>query len=291
MTNIISRFKEDLQLSGYAQRSIQSYVSSVLKLQRFKNQSLETITEEDLRQYWVSCQSDTGWSAASLRISQAGIKHFFTKTLVRDWTIFKDLKWKRDLTLPTILSCQEVNRILKELSTLQSYTFYLTLYSLGLRLRECCSLQVKDILTERGMVHVHLGKGSMDRLIPLPKMTLETLRKYYATHFNPKWLFPKLDRDGGKNARFTKQHISDSGIQGILRRTLKRLDFKRNVSPHTFRHAYATHLLEANVPIKHVQQILGHKTLNSTMIYLHVTTQARVDSNEKVTQVMQGVLS
>jgi site-specific recombinase XerD len=72
---------------------------------------------------------------------------------------------------------------------------------------------------------------------------------------------------------------------------LKRLKFKKHVHPHVFRHAYATHLLEANIPIRHVQKILGHKTLQSTMIYLHVTTQAQVDSNEKVSKVMQGVLS
>ena len=85
--------------------------------------------------------------------------------------------------------------------------------------------------------------------------------------------------------------MSDSGVQGVLRSTLKRLKFKKHVHPHVFRHAYATHLLEANIPIRHVQKILGHKTLQSTMIYLHVTTQAQVDSNDKVSKVMQGVLS
>ena len=79
--DLIKRFKEDLQLAGYAKRSIQSYTSSVLRLQRFYNKPLEDITEEDLRQYWLCCQSEFGWSAATLRISYAGIQHFFTKTL------------------------------------------------------------------------------------------------------------------------------------------------------------------------------------------------------------------
>ena len=129
MSDLIKRFREDLQLSGYAQRSIQSYISSVLRLQRFYNKPLEEITEEELRQYWVCCQSEFGWSAAS---------------------------------------------------------FYLTLYSLGLRLREATTLQVRDILSERGLVHIHAGKGALDRMVPLPKITLETLRKYYSTHRNPK---------------------------------------------------------------------------------------------------------
>ena len=291
MSDLIKRFKEDLQLAGYAKRSIESYASSVLRLQRFYNKPLEHITEEDLRQYWLCCQSEFGWSAATLRISYTGIQHFFTRTLIRSWNIFNEIKWKREETLPTILSLAEVRKIIYALPTLQSHTFYLTLYSLGLRLREATSLQVKDILSDRGLVHIHAGKGALDRMVPLPKITLFTLRKYYKTHLNPKWIFPALGRNGGKNARFAKDHVSDSGVQGVLQRTLKRLGFKKHVHPHVFRHAYATHLLEANIPIRHVQKILGHKTLKSTMIYLHVTTQAQKDSHKRVAQVMQGVLS
>jgi integrase/recombinase XerD len=291
MSQLINRFREDLQLAGYAKRSSESYVSSVLRLQRFYNKPLEDITEEELRQYWLCCQSQFGWSAASLRISYAGIQHFFSKTLVRSWNIFNQIKWKREQTLPTILSLQEVRKIIYALPTLQSHAFYLTLYSLGLRLREATTLKVADILSDRGLVHIHAGKGALDRMVPLPKITLLTLRKYYKTHRNPQWIFPALGRNGGKDAHFAKEPVSDSGVQGVLQRTLKRLGFKKHIHPHVFRHAYATHLLEANIPIRHVQKILGHKTLQSTMVYLHVTTQAQTDSHLRVAQVMQGVLS
>ncbi len=291
MSHLIKRFKENLQLAGYAKRSNQSYVSSVLRLQRFYNKPLEDITEEELRQYWLCCQSEFGWSAASLRISYAGIQHFFTKTLVRSWNIFNEIKWKREQTLPTILSLQEVKKIIYALSTLQSHAFYLTLYSLGLRLREATTLQVRDILSDRGLVHIHAGKGALDRMVPLPKVTLLILRKYYKTHHNPQWLFPAMGHNGGKDAQFAKTPVSDSGVQGVLQRTVKRLGFKKHIHPHVFRHAYATHLLEANIPIRHVQKILGHKTLQSTMVYLHVTTQAQTDSHVRIAQVMQGVLS
>jgi integrase len=147
MSHLIKRFKEDLQLAGYAKRSAESYVSSVLRLQRFYNKQLEDITEEELRQYWLCCQSEFGWSAASLRISYAGIQHFFSRTLVRSWNI----KWKREQTLPAILSLQEVRKIIYALPTLQSHTFYLTLYSLGLRLREATTLQVRDILSDQSL--------------------------------------------------------------------------------------------------------------------------------------------
>jgi site-specific recombinase XerD len=263
----------------------------VLRLQRFYNKPLEDISEQELRQYWLCCHSEFGWSAATLRISYAGIQHFFTKTLVRTWNVFHEIKWKREQTLPTILSLQEVRQIIYALPTFQSHAFYLTLYSLGLRLREATTLQIKDILSDRGLVHIHGGKGALDRMVPLPKITLLTLRKYYKTHYNPQWLFPALGRNGGKEAQSAATTVSDSGMQGVLQRTLKRLGLKKHIHPHVFRHAYATHLLEANIPIRHVQKILGHKSLQSTMVYLHVTTQAQTDSHVRIAQVMQGVLS
>ena len=128
-------------------------------------------------------------------------------------------------------------------------------------------------------------------MVPLPKVTLSALREYYKTHRNPKWIFPAMGHNGGKDSQFAEDHVSDSGVQGALRSTLKRLGFKKHVHPHVFRHAYATHLLEGNIPIRHVQKILGHKSLKSTMIYLHVTTMAQEDSNERVVQLMDGVLS
>ena len=158
-------------------------------------------------------------------------------------------------------------------------------------IQEAINLTTGDILTERGLVHVHLGKGSRDRVVPLPRITLLTLREYYKTHRNPKWMFPALGHDNGKHANTAKKPISGGSVQDALQRTVKRLRMKKHVHPHVFRHAYATHLLEANVPIRHVQKILGHKTLKSTMVYLHVTTQAQNDSNQRVSQIMHGVLS
>jgi integrase len=226
-----------------------------------------------------------------LRISYSGIKHFFTRTLVRPWPILNEVRFKRDETLPTVLSRQEVKQIIDSLPTLQSRTFYTTLYSLGLRLREALTLQVPDILSDRALVHVHAGKGSMDRVVPLPAITLTMLRKYYVTHRNPRWLFPALGHDNGKHAGSARTHASTSAVQSVLKRTVRRLALKKHVHPHVFRHSYATHLIEANVPIPHVQKLLGHKTLQSTMVYLHVTTQAQTDSQQRIVQLMQGVLS
>jgi len=100
-----------------------------------------------------------------------------------------------------------------------------------------------------------------------------------------------LGRNGGKNAQFAKDHVSDSGVQGVLRTTLKRLGIKKHVHPHVFRHSYATHLIEANVPILHVQKLMGHTDIKSTMVYLHVTTRAESHSHEIVCNIINGVFS
>ena len=240
--NIINRFTENLELAGYSPRSIQSYKSSVLRLQRFFNKPLEDINEEELRQYWLACKDEFGWSAASLRISYSGIKHFFNKTLVRAWPLLGEVKFKREETLPTILSTQEVKLIIDSLDTFPNRAFYLTLYSLGLRLQEALNLKIGDILTHRGLVHVHSGKGARDRVVPLPLITLLTLREYYKTHRNPMWLFPALGHENGKYASTAKKPRSGGSVQEALQRTLKRLKFKKHVHPHVFRHAYATFL-------------------------------------------------
>lgn len=291
MSKLINKFRQDLQPAGYAKRSIQAYIPTVLRLQRFCNKPVEEIVEEDLIAYWNSCTQECGWETSTLRISYSGIKRFFTHTLVRDSRIFDRIHLKRKETLPLVLSCSETTRVIGALPTLQSRTFYTALYSMGLRLEEALTLRPRDILSDRGLVHIHQGKGARDRMLPLPPITLEMLRGYYRTHKNERWIFPALGRNNGKNAGVAEKHVSANGVQGVLRSTVKRLGIIKHIHPHVFRHSYATHLIEANIPIRHVQELLGHKDLKSTMIYLHVTTQPRIDSHQRVAQLMQGILS
>jgi len=290
--DLYGRFIANLELKSYAKRSIDSYVKSVRQLQRFCNKPLSQITQADLKAYWLACKTEYGWSDATLRISYSGIKHFFSSTLVRKWKLLKEVKFKRkDNKLPVVLSTQEVKQIICHLPTLQSKVFYLTLYSLGLRLKEAITLAPGDIDKDRMVVHIRKGKGFKDRILPLPGITLRGLRAYYKTHKNPEWIFPALGQNMGKNAGTATQPVSSNGVQGALRRTVKKLGIKKRVHPHVFRHSYATHLVEANVPILHLQKLLGHTDIKSTMVYLHVTTRAETHSHEIVRQIIQGVFS
>lgn len=287
---LYSRFEDELKLKSYAKRSIQSYLRAVRQLQNFCCKALHDIAEEDVRSYWLYCKEDLRWGSATLRISYSGIQFFFTYTLKQDWPVFKGIRFEREVTLPVVLSVEEVRSILAAFPEGQNKTFYQTLYSLGLRLGEARSLKVGDIDSMRMQVHVKGGKGNKDRLIPLPEPTLLNLRSYYKTHRNPVWIFPGLGNTGrgGANALTC---VSETTVQGALRRLVRKLEISKHVHPHTFRHSYATHLIEAGVPVRHVQDFLGHETLASTMIYLHLTTAGQEQSRSRINQLMRGVMA
>ena len=285
-----TRFCENLKLKGYAKRSRQSYLRALRQLQNFFSKPLDEITEEEVREYWLYCKDELKWGTATLRISYSGIKHFFTHTITREWPLLSEVKFKREDSLPVVLSVDDVRAILKALPAGQSRTFYETVYSLGLRLTEAITLQVRDIDSKRMLVHVHGGKGASDRLVPLPETTLYSLRKYWKTHHNAVWLFPARGRNG-KGGPDAERPVSACTVQTALTRTVKRLKLDKHVHPHTFRHSYATHLLEANVPVRHVQDYLGHKNLASTTVYLHLTTAGKQESHSRINQLMRGVTS
>jgi len=287
---LLSKLDEDLKLSGYAKRSRQSYVRAVRQLMNFWSCPLEEIEEQQVREYWLHCKDELDWSGATLRISYSGIKFFFQKTLKRDWETLRILKVQRQINPPTVLSVDEVRQVLEALPTPMNRAFYTTVYSLGLRLGEARHLAPAHVDGQRMCVRIPEAKGGFARSIPLPESTLEVLRSHWKTHRNPNWIFPAPGRTG-KQAPTARHPVSETTVQGALRRTVKQLKIGKHVHPHTFRHSYATHLLEAGVPIRHVQQCLGHRSLVTTMIYLHVTETGQDQSREKLNQLMRGVLS
>ena len=286
---LLTKLDEDLKLAGYAKRSRQSYVRAVRQLMNFWMIPLYEIAEQQVREYWLFCKDELDWCGATMRISYSGIKFFFQHTLKRDWETLRLLKIKRQVTPPTVLSVDEVRQVLAALPTPMNQAFYTTVYTLGLRLGEARHLAPSQINSARMCVEIRDAKGD-DRMIPLPESTLTLLRGWWKTHRNPLWIFPAPGRDG-KQAPTAARPVSETTVQGALRRTVKKLKYTKHVHPHTFRHSYATHLIEAGVPIQHVQQCLGHRSLVTTMIYLHVTENGRAQSREKLNQLVRGVLS
>jgi site-specific recombinase XerD len=144
---------------------------------------------------------------------------------------------------------------------------------MGLRLGEGLRLQTGDIDAERKRVHIRNSKGNKDRLVPLPTNTLNVLRRFWKVHKHPVYLFPNRKR-GLKNAHLVDSHLDRSGVQTAMKKVIKELKFKKNISCHSLRHSYATHLLDAGVDLLELQKILGHVSLLTTSKYTHLTSQA-----------------
>lgn len=276
----------DLQLQGYAERTQKSYLRAVRQLENFWHLPADGISEQQVRDYFLHCKNEMGWSGATMRIAYSGIKFFYSVTMPMEWETLKMLKTKRLSAPPTVLSMDEVRLILNTANTPQIKTFLTTVYSCGLRLAEALNLTVDDVDKSRMMLRVRKGKGSKDREVPLPESTYLLLREYWKSHRNPRWIFPALGRrgDGGPTALVP---MAQGSVQGALRKIIKQLpQIRKQATIHTLRHSYATHLLEAGINIRLVQQVLGHSSLVTTMIYLHVTDLGNNDAAARINRLM-----
>ncbi len=284
-TPLRERMREDLQLAGLSERTQEAYVRAVRQLAEHFDQPPDQLTEPQVREYFLFLKNEKRFAAGSLRIAYYGIRFFFRRTAPRDWPTLEQVRIPKQETLPDVLSIDEVRRLIDAVRLPHHQTYMWTVYSLGLRRSEALHLQVGDIDSARGLVHVHRGKGAKDRYVPLPTRTLGVLRAYWATHRHPQWLFPAVGRDRRASTTATQPMHADS-VDAALRRVVRQLGVRKRVSLHTLRHSYATHLLEAGVVLPRIQRYLGHSSLRSTMIYLHLTSQGQQQAIATIERLM-----
>jgi site-specific recombinase XerD len=276
---------QDLQLAGLAERTRDAYTRAVRQLAEHFRTPPDRLTEPQLRDYLLHLKDDRHFAASSLGIAYAGIKFFYSHTCPRDWPTLKRLRVPGEQRLPDVLSLEEVRRLIAAVRTPHNRAYFQAVYSLGLRLEEGLHLQVSDIDSSRMMVHVHHGKGAKDRYVPLPSSTLRSLRDYWRTHRHPSRLFPATGRDH-RGAATADHPMERSSVQGAMRRVVAELKLRKAVSIHTLRHSYATHLLEAGVNLRLIQRYLGHSSLRTTMIYLHLTTASQEQARARIEGLM-----
>ena len=288
MTPLRKRMIEDLQLKGMGERTQQMYVRAVRQLSEHYNKSPDKITEEELRDYFLYVKNIKKWSRSTSTIAICGIKFFYENTIKRNWTTLSFVRAKREKKLPVILSKEEVRTTLHNVRLLRYRVCLTTIYSCGLRLQEGTHLQVKDIDTARGLIHVHLGKGAKDRYVPLPQRTLELLREQWKSHRNPVWIFPSAG-NAGTNMPYAKKPMSKGCVQTAFREALRQSGINKRASVHTLRHSYATHLLEAGVNLRLIQIWLGHNTPTTTSVYTHLTAKAKAMASESINDLMKDL--
>jgi len=285
MTPLRQRMLEDLQLRGLSERTQEMYVRAVRQLAEHYHKSPDRITEEELREYFLYLKQVKKYSRSASTIALCGIKFFYEHTLKREWSTLTFVRPPREKKLPVILSVDEVRTILAHLKLLRYRVCLTTIYSCGLRLQEGTHLQVPDIDGARMLVHVRCGKGAKDRYVPLPQRTLEMLRQDWTTHRHPVWIFPAPGR-GGIGMSTASAPMPRNSVQDAFRAALKHSGSHKRASVHTLRHSYATHLLEAGVNLRLIQDYLGHNTPTTTAIYTHLTVKADAMARDALTELM-----
>jgi len=211
-------------------------------------------------------------ASGTLRPIVGALKVFYSVTCPRDWKSIHSVRVPKTETLPIILARKQIRRLIDSTCLLHYRAFFQLCYSCGLRLGEAKNLQPGDIDSDRGQIIVRQGKGRKDRVVPIPSVTIELLRTLWMTHRNPHLLFPS--RANKRRMASTTQPISNRSIQRAFHVIVQDLNLpKSGIRLHTLRHSYATHLLDDGVNLKVLQEYLGHASLQTTAIYLHLTRQ------------------
>ena len=258
-----ARMREDLRIRNLSPRTERCYLWHVAEFARHFGRSPAELGPEDIRRYqlWLIEEKRVSWSSFNQAV--AALRFLYGVTLRRDWAIERIPYGKREKKLPVILSREEVGRVLAAVRNEKHRTLLTTIYAAGLRLGEAIRLEVGDIDSERMVLRVRGGKGRKDRLVPLGRELLERLRRYWLAYRPERILFPgaALDRT-----------LHPTGVQRAFSRALLAAGIRKRACVHTLRHCYATHLLEAGTDLRAIQAWLGHTSLSTTAVYLHVRT-------------------
>jgi site-specific recombinase XerD len=279
------KMSRDMKIHGHSPRTQVAYLRAIEKLAVYYGLSPVLLTEEQVANYLLYLKTEKGFAPSSMRIVHAAIKFFYTYPYPREWKLLTMIRSERERRLPDVLSIPEVQAIIGCCRKVHHRAFLWTVYSCGLRLDEGRCLQVGDIDSGRMMIHVHRGKGAQDRYVPLPESTLQMLRAYWRTHRNPVWIFPALGRDL-RAGQAAGQPMPRSTVQGALRRAVAELGFRKRISMHTLRHSWATHALEAGVNLRLIQRYLGHRSLQTTTLYLHLTNEGEAEAYRRLNEIM-----
>jgi site-specific recombinase XerD len=287
MTPLRQKMIEDMKLHGFSQRTQETYLYAISKLARHFNKSPDQITNHELRDY-ILYHKDR-YARNTTTIALCGIKFFFERTLNKQMPVFNITRLPRESKLPVVLTREEVQVVLKNIRVLRHRACLTLIYSCGLRLKEATSLKINQIDSKRMLIHIRQAKGRLDRYVPLPDVTLKLLRAHYKTHRNPILIFPAPGRGGVREPTSTES-LPDSSIQTVFKKSLREVGILKDAHVHTLRHSYATHLLEEGVDIRIIQEYLGHKSIQATMIYTHLTPLVKQGVATKINGLMDGLI-
>ncbi len=267
MTHLRKMMLEELQRRNYSENTTRSYLRTVEDFARRFNRPPDRLGPRHIREYQAELFQKRNLSPGTVANRLAALRFFYTKTLQRSWSIAETPYPKKAHRVPTILSQEEVAQLIDAACTPGHRTILMTLYATGIRNAELTCLKVSDVDSQRMVIHVQGGKGRRDRDVLLSPKLLEELRAHWRRlrRKPSRWLFP------GNHNHSGDQPIDTKTVWHACQQAAQRAGIPKAVHPHTLRHCFATHLLEAGADLHTIQILLGHRDLKETTIYLHLS--------------------
>jgi integrase/recombinase XerD len=260
MSTLRQQLIQQMQLKGYCQKTIKSYVSIIAQIASFYHTPADQLSIDQIRDYILRRITVDHLSKPWMSMAISAIKILFCDVLRREWNRLDLPRPRMDKKVPVILSREEIQRIINSKTNIKHRAILMVTYSAGLRLGEVSRLKITDIDSSRMLIHLHKAKGDKDRYTILSPVALDVLRLYYRRYQPQEWLFEGYSRDP----------ISGRTVQNVFKAALAKSQIKKDVGIHSLRHSFATHLLEQGVALPIIQLMMGHKSLHTTSGYLHV---------------------
>lgn len=264
-SEILKKLDEETALHNLTPQSCQAYRNVVLRFLTATGKDPQFLTDDDARSFLLFKQQ-SGIKAQTYNHYHSGIHFFYRYVLRVPWDPDKIPRMRKDIFLPTVLTKAEVFELLNAEKNLKYKAMYMLMYSSGLRLSEVIHLHYEDISRKTMLIHIRKSKSRQDRYVMLSQVALDTLTEYWRKCGKPMGiLFPSMR---------TGSYLNNNSVEHKLLACLKRTSIKKNVTPHSLRHSFATHLMEDGVEIRFIQTLLGHRDPKSTEIYLHTSNKS-----------------
>jgi len=279
----ITKFQQFVQLKDYRPPTKKEYVRYVRKCAEHFACDPLTLTEDQVRQYFLFLRQEKHYTRSPMKAAKFSLRSFFVDCHQRTgWTVFSEVRIAEPLILPVVLARAEVAAVLGAVRAVRFRACLELIYHCGLRVGEAVRVEVRDLhesRTDQPRLHVRQGKGGGDRFVPMHPRLVAQLRQWWRQHQHPTWLFPGPGtgwRERGQTAleaaAKATSHLSVSAVQNTFRLARAQSGINAAATPHTLRHSYATHLLEEGVSLLQISRYLGHASLDTTVIYTHLTS-------------------
>jgi integrase/recombinase XerD len=263
VSQLRQRMIEDMTVRNFAPNTQTSYLQQVSLFAKYFAKPPEQLGPEEIRAYQIYLANEKKVAVGTRTVAVSALRFLYGITLQRDWTLELIPAPKKDHRLPVILSPEEVLRLLQAAPSFPHHVIFSTMYGTGMRVSEAVHLRATDIDSQRMMIRIEQGKGRKDRYVQLSPKLLELLRCYWRRVHPEPWMFP---------GHFPSQPLTRNAVGNAVTRAAKRAGLTKPTSPHSFRHAYAVHLLEAGTDLRRIQLLLGHRSLSTTARYLRLAT-------------------